>query len=61
MLRFFIILFSYKRGIEGVWEVRDKSIFVKMIFRFNESHVKQSHQLKMHVSGATSRMLTPRQ
>ena len=41
-----------ERGVSG-WEVRDKGIFVKMIFEFNESRVKLSHQLKMHVRGTT--------
>ena len=57
MLRLFIVLFSYERGIGGVWEVRDKSIFVKMIFRFNKSHAKLPLQLKMHVGSAMSTML----
>ena len=36
----------------GYREVRDKGDFVKLIFGFNESHVKLSHQLKIHVRGA---------
>ena len=44
----------------GGREVRDKGLFVKMIFTFNESHAHFPYQLKIHVRGATSAMLTPR-
>ena len=37
----------------------NKGIFVKTMFGFKESRAKLSHELKMHVRGATSAKLTP--
>ena len=44
---------------EGYQKVRDKGNFVKMIFGFNESCTKLSHQLETQVKGVTSITLTP--